>query len=44
MNQDLQKAIQEYAQAQFNLGAATLKLELALAAIIKPEPATEEQE
>ena len=38
MNEQLQQAIQAYGQAQFNLGVATLRLELQLAPKTEPEP------
>ena len=46
MNQQLQDAIKNYAQLQFNLGVATLQLEQAIASltpvVAQPEPQTEE--
>jgi len=41
MNQQLQAAIKNYAQLQFNLGVATLQLEQAIAALT-PQPQPEE--
>lgn len=46
MNQQLKEALENYAQLQFNLGVATLRLEQAIAAITpaasQPEPQPEE--